>query len=419
MASQDVQLSKFEADFKQQQSKMTTKIDTFLKAINDRMTDALPSDIVKNRKLNVNSTSSILSTRSYSMEDPQSSSNPFTSFNAVKTFFKSKNTLPKDQPQIKTLTVDNIETPKLNEPRKALEDEFKDLHFNLPVLEVLDHAHMYNAILDKYVERLANGSKSYPVGIVRDVEAYVGNLKLLEDFYVIDKEKDPTCPLLIRRRFLATASVEGEGITRSIFGVREVGQAQVDVLYWTTIARGKSYDLRPSTTNIGKTQKMTPKKRTTRATPATATTPTTTITNAQLQALIDRDVAAALTERDADRSRNGDNNNDSGTGGRRQITTLRECSYTDFLKCQPMSFQGTEGVVGLTLEKMEFVFQISNCIVICQVKFASCTLQGSALTWWNYHMRAVGQDVTYAMPWAALKRMITDKYCPKGEIQKP
>nr|GEV64353.1 reverse transcriptase domain-containing protein [Tanacetum cinerariifolium] len=42
------------------------------------------------------------------------------------------------------------------------------------------------------------------------------------------------------------------------------------------------------------TQKMAPKKRTTRATPATTTTPTTTVTNAQLQALIDRGIAAAL-----------------------------------------------------------------------------------------------------------------------------
>nr|GEV80439.1 putative reverse transcriptase domain-containing protein [Tanacetum cinerariifolium] len=106
-------------------------------------------------------------------------------------------------------------------------------------------------------------------------------------------------------------------------------------------------------------------------------------------------VAAALAERDADRSRNGDNSNDSVTGGRRQVTTQRECTYTDFLKCHPMSLQGTEGV-----------------------KFASYTLQGSALTWWNSHMRAVRQDVAYAMPWAALKRMITDKYCPRGEIQK-
>nr|GEW41014.1 putative reverse transcriptase domain-containing protein [Tanacetum cinerariifolium] len=141
--------------------------------------------------------------------------------------------------------------------------------------------------------------------------------------------------------------------------------------------------------------KMAPKKRTTRATPATTTTLTTTATDAQLQALIDRGVAAALAERDADKSRNGDNNNDPGTGGRRQVTTQRECTYTDFLKCQPMSFQGTKGVIGLTrwLEKKESVFQISSCTVTCQ-------------------------DVAYAMPWAALKRMITDKYCPRGEIQK-
>nr|GEZ25161.1 retrotransposon protein, putative, Ty3-gypsy subclass [Tanacetum cinerariifolium] len=53
------------------------------------------------------------------------------------------------------------------------------------------------------------------------------------------------------------------------------------------------------------------------------------------------------------------------------MATPRECSYTDFLKCQAMSFQGTEGVVGLTrwLQKMKSIFQISNCTVACQVKF--------------------------------------------------
>nr|GEU57195.1 retrotransposon protein, putative, Ty3-gypsy subclass [Tanacetum cinerariifolium] len=162
------------------------------------------------------------------------------------------------------------------------------------------------------------------------------------------------------------------------------------------------------------TTKMAPKRRTTWATPDTTTTPTTTITNAQLHVLIDRGVVVSLAEHDVEKSRNDDNSNDSGTGERRQMTTPGECTYTNFLKCQPMSFQGTEGVVGLTrwLEKMESVFQISNYTVACQVKFASCTLQGSALTWWNYHIRAVGQDVAYAMPWVALKRMITDKYCP-------
>ncbi|GKA81827.1 putative reverse transcriptase domain-containing protein [Tanacetum coccineum] len=106
-------------------------------------------------------------------------------------------------------------------------------------------------------------------------------------------------------------------------------------------------------------------RRTTRTTPTTATTPTTTVTNAQLQALIDQGVAAALAERDASRSRDGDNSHGSGTGGRRQVPTQRECTYTDFLKCQPMNFKGTEGVVGLTqwAEKMESVFLISNCAI--------------------------------------------------------
>ncbi|GJZ74767.1 hypothetical protein Tco_0639232 [Tanacetum coccineum] len=44
MASQDARLSKFEANFKQQQSKMTNKIETFLKAVNDQITGALPSE---------------------------------------------------------------------------------------------------------------------------------------------------------------------------------------------------------------------------------------------------------------------------------------------------------------------------------------------------------------------------------------
>ncbi|GJU36030.1 hypothetical protein Tco_1184384 [Tanacetum coccineum] len=71
MASQDARLSKFEAEFKQQQSKMTSKIDTVLKAITDRIKGALPSDMVKNPKLNDNSTSPVFSARSYPTEDPQ------------------------------------------------------------------------------------------------------------------------------------------------------------------------------------------------------------------------------------------------------------------------------------------------------------------------------------------------------------
>ncbi|GKA68520.1 zinc finger, CCHC-type containing protein, partial [Tanacetum coccineum] len=80
---QDARLSKFEADFKQQQSEMTNKIDTVLKAITDRITRTLPSDTVKNSKLNVNSTSSVFSARSYPTKDPQCSTRIHSSINAI------------------------------------------------------------------------------------------------------------------------------------------------------------------------------------------------------------------------------------------------------------------------------------------------------------------------------------------------
>nr|GEX50236.1 hypothetical protein [Tanacetum cinerariifolium] len=86
----------------------------------------------------------------------------------------------------------------------------------------------------------------------------------------------------------------------------------------------------------------------------------------------------------------------------------------------PLTFNGTEGVVVLAqwFKKMESVFHISNCAMENQVKFATCTFLRNALTWWNSHMKAVTQDVAYTMYWKKLMKMMTDKYCPRGEIKK-
>ncbi|GJR55352.1 hypothetical protein Tco_1405873 [Tanacetum coccineum] len=153
MASQDAKLSKFEADCKEQQSKMTNKFNTVLKAITDRMAGALPSEMIKNPKLNVNPTSLVFFARSYPKDDPQCSSHPSNSINAVKKYPKETNRTQKDQPQLVT----EIGTRQTKETEQTLEVEFKDLHLNLPVLKVLAHARMYNAILDKYVESLELG----------------------------------------------------------------------------------------------------------------------------------------------------------------------------------------------------------------------------------------------------------------------
>ncbi|GJW72310.1 putative reverse transcriptase domain-containing protein [Tanacetum coccineum] len=131
-------------------------------------------------------------------------------------------------------------------------------------------------------------------------------------------------------------------------------------------------------------------KRATRSTPVTTTpaptaTTTTSVTNAQLQAMIDQGVTAALAARDA--NRNGDDSHTSGTGGRRTERVARECTYQDFMKCKPLYFKGTEGVVELTqwFERMETVFRISNCPMENQ---------------------------------ADLRKKMTDKYCPRNEMKK-
>ncbi|GJW43450.1 putative reverse transcriptase domain-containing protein [Tanacetum coccineum] len=163
-------------------------------------------------------------------------------------------------------------------------------------------------------------------------------------------------------------------------------------------------------------------KRATRSTRVLPVTPapnatTTTITEAQLQALINQGVAAAMAEAEASKVRNGYGSNGSVP---RPAQAARKCSYSEFLKCKPLDFKGTEGVVGLTrwFKKMESVFSISNCTATSQVKFATCTLQDDALTWWNAHVKTTTPKAAHAMPWETLKKMMTDKYCLRGEIKK-
>ncbi|GJS00863.1 reverse transcriptase domain-containing protein [Tanacetum coccineum] len=160
-------------------------------------------------------------------------------------------------------------------------------------------------------------------------------------------------------------------------------------------------------------------KRAIRSTPATTTT-TTSITNAQLKALIDQGVANTLTACDAERGQNGEDSYYSGTGVRRQAHPTRECTYPDLMKCKPLYFKGTKGVIELTqwFERMETVFHISNYSVENQIKFSTCTLLGSALTWWNSHIKTFGHVVAYVMTWTNLKKKMTNKYFPRGEIKK-
>ncbi|GKF29319.1 reverse transcriptase domain-containing protein, partial [Tanacetum coccineum] len=115
---------------------------------------------------------------------------------------------------------------------------------------------------------------------------------------------------------------------------------------------------------------------------------------------------------------NGNGNPNENDRGARPVA--RECTYPNFMKCQPLNFKGTEGVVGLIrwFEKMETVIHIRNCPKKYQVKYATCTLLNSALTWWNSHKRTIRTDAAFSMSWRELMKLMVEVYCPRNEIQK-
>ncbi|GJY04570.1 reverse transcriptase domain-containing protein [Tanacetum coccineum] len=67
-----------------------------------------------------------------------------------------------------------------------------------------------------------------------------------------------------------------------------------------------------------------------------------------------------------------------------------------------------EGVVRLIrwFEKMETIFHINNFPEKYQVKYATCTLPSSALTWWNSHKRTIGADAAFSMSQRELMKLM-------------
>ncbi|GJS96307.1 putative reverse transcriptase domain-containing protein [Tanacetum coccineum] len=102
--------------------------------------------------------------------------------------------------------------------------------------------------------------------------------------------------------------------------------------------------------------------------------------------IVEKRVAKAIEKYEKTKA---DSNNAGGSGstntGGTVVPEMHGCSYKTFMNGKPHSFKGTEGVVGLKrwFEKMEQVFEICKCAEDDKVKFAMCTFEGRALTWWN------------------------------------
>ncbi|GKF26388.1 hypothetical protein Tco_0082282 [Tanacetum coccineum] len=102
-----------------------------------------------------------------------------------------------------------------------------------------------------------------------------------------------------------------------------------------------------------------------------------------------------------DGNRRGIGNGNPNRNDKGDMPVARECTYHDFVKCQPLNFKGTEGVIGLTrwFEKIETVFHISNCPE-------------------KYQVKTIEVDAAFAMSWRELMKLMTEVYCPRNEIQK-
>ncbi|GJU64127.1 putative reverse transcriptase domain-containing protein [Tanacetum coccineum] len=75
------------------------------------------------------------------------------------------------------------------------------------------------------------------------------------------------------------------------------------------------------------------------------------------------------------RGGNGNGNHNENDRGTRHV--VRECTYQDFIKCQPLNFKGTKGV-----------------------------------------FRTIRTDAAFAMSWRELMKLMAEVYCPRNEIQK-
>ncbi|GKB95345.1 putative reverse transcriptase domain-containing protein [Tanacetum coccineum] len=136
-----------------------------------------------------------------------------------------------------------------------------------------------------------------------------------------------------------------------------------------------------------------------------------------IRKLVADSVAAALEAQAATMASTNNPNRNTGPTG---TPVARKGNYKEFISCQPFYFNGTEGAVGLIrwFERTESVFSRSNCAEENKVTFATGTLTDDALSWWNAYAQPIGIEQANKITWTELKRLLTNKYCPRTEVKK-
>nr|GEV57239.1 putative reverse transcriptase domain-containing protein [Tanacetum cinerariifolium] len=141
------------------------------------------------------------------------------------------------------------------------------------------------------------------------------------------------------------------------------------------------------------------------------------MTQAAIRKLVDDSVTATLEAQAATMANANNPNRNIGPTG---IPIVKTGNYKEFISCQPFYFNGAEGAVGLIcwFERTESVFSRSRCDEENKVTFATGTLTDDALSWWNAYAQPMRIEQANQITWTELKRLLTNKYCPRTEIKK-
>ncbi|GKD24655.1 reverse transcriptase domain-containing protein [Tanacetum coccineum] len=113
--------------------------------------------------------------------------------------------------------------------------------------------------------------------------------------------------------------------------------------------------------------------------------------NAAIKKLVADSVTAALEAQAATMASTSNPNRNTEPIG---THVAKMGNYKEFISCQPFYFNKNK------------------------VTFATGTLTDDALSWWNAYAQPMGVDQANQITWTELKRLLTNKYCPRTEVRK-
>ncbi|GJU14932.1 putative reverse transcriptase domain-containing protein [Tanacetum coccineum] len=120
----------------------------------------------------------------------------------------------------------------------------------------------------------------------------------------------------------------------------------------------------------------------------TSTSEAPAMTQAAIKKLVAESVIAALEAQAVTMAGTSNPNRNNGPIG---TPIAKRGNYKEFISCQPFYFN---------------------------VTFATGTLTDDALSWWNAYAQPTGVDKGNQINWTELKRLLTNKYCPRTEVRK-